>query len=114
MEPTGWQKFRYYTLGLTLPVSYRDWVEHDVETTDWQVRRFFQVLVGILIGLAIIGPVIRGLAWEAWKGQVTEVMLGVLIAGIIGAVLQATVLADHARRWTLSYYRKKWNRQLRV
>ena len=114
MEPTGWQKFKYYTLGLTLPAETREWVERDVKTAGWQVRRLFQVWVGILIGLAILGPIIRGLSWEAWKGQSTEVMLGVLIAGIVAGVLQATVLADHARQWTLAYYRKKWDRSLRV
>lgn len=113
IEPTGWRKVVYYTLGHTPPAATREWVERDVHTTGWQVRRLFQFWVGILVGIAILGPVIKGLSWDPWKGQSEELLLGVLFAGIIGGVLQATVFAGHVRHWTLAYYRRRWERQLR-
>ena len=113
-EPTPWQKVGYYALGLTPPAVSREWVERDIDTTGWQVRRLLQIWIGTVIGLAIIGPIVVGMSLEVWKGQLAALMAGALIGGIIVGVLQATVLADYIRRRTLSYYRKKWDTQLSV
>jgi hypothetical protein len=104
-EPSGSQKFLYYTLGITPPAVTRDWVELDVASTGFIVRRALQVLVGLVIGFSISAALIGGSGWT---------VLGGFIGGLIGAFLQATILADYVRRRTLSYYRKKWDRRLSV
>jgi len=108
-EPTGGQKILYYTLGVTPPAVSRSWVERDISTTGWKVRRLLQVWLGIVLGLAVVYPVLRGFSWDTeWQVR----MLGAAIGGAIAGLLQATVMADYVRRRALSCYRKKWDRQL--
>ena len=56
MEPTAREKFLYYTLGITPPAISREWVERDINSAGWQVRRFLQVWIGMAFGLAVVGP----------------------------------------------------------
>ena len=105
MEPTGWERFKYYTLGLTpAPVS-RSWVERDIASRAYLVRRALQVLFGLVMGFWISSRLTGGSGW---------VVVGGLIGGLIGGVLQMTVLDSYVRRRALSYYRKRWDRQLSV
>ena len=103
VEPSPRQKFLYYTLGLTPPVSSREWVEQDVASMGFIIRRALQLLVGLVIGFSISTALIGGSGWT---------ILGGFIGGLIGALVQMTFLAGYVRRRTLSYYRKKWDRQL--
>jgi hypothetical protein len=111
-EPNGWVKWRYLLLGITPPREYREWVLADVSSPAWAVRRFLQIGIGTLIGIALVGPLVRGMSWDAVESYAPGALLGGLIGGMIAGVLQATVLADFTRRWTVSYYRKRWDRQL--
>jgi membrane protein YdbS with pleckstrin-like domain len=103
VEPSSWQKFGYYTLGLAPPAVSREWVEKDVGSTGFVVRRALVLVASITIGFTISAALIGGSRWS---------VLGGFIGALFVAFLQMTVLADSVRRRSLSYYRKKWDRHL--
>lgn len=102
IEPSGRQRFLYLTLGLTPPAATREWVEHDIASTGFMVRRALQVLFGLVLGFSISTLLLGGSWW---------MVLGGFLGGLIVALLQATVLAGYVRRRTLRYYEAKWDRQ---
>ena len=108
IEPTGREKFLYYTLGLTPPAISREWVERDVQTTGWLLRRALTIWISTVIGALLIALLLAGPV--AARGyDLVPGIIGACIGGFIGGILQATVLADYIRRRTLSYYRRKWD-----
>ena len=100
-EPSSREKILYCTLGITPPALSREWVENDVASSGFIIRRALQLLVGLVLGFSISAALIGGNRWT---------VVGGFIGGLIGAFLQVTVLAAYVRRRTLSYYRKKWDR----
>lgn len=112
-EPTGWEKFKYYTLGLMPPAVSREWVERDVQTNGWLLRRALTIWISTWLGAVLFALLIDGPA-SARGYDVGPSIIGVCIGGFIGGILQVTVLASYIRRRTMSYYEKKWDRQLSV
>ena len=101
-EPSGRQRFLYLVFGLAPPAATREWVEHDIASTGFLVRRALQVLIGLVLGFSI-SVVVLGGSWG--------IVLGGFLGGLIVALLQMTVLAGYVRRRTLGYYEAKWDRQ---
>ena len=111
-EPTARQKVLYYSLGLTPPADSRDWVERDIHSAGWQIRRVLQVCVGVTTG-AIVAVLLSGMLPPTGRGvAVEDTLIRAAIAGLILGILQATIMADYFRRRTLAYHDKKWTRQL--
>jgi hypothetical protein len=108
-----WQRFKYYTLGLTPPAVSREWVERDIASSGYLLRRALTIWVSTVLGAVLISLLLAGPA-SARGYDMRWSIIGVCIGGFIGGVLQATVLADYIRRRTLTYYRKRWDRQLSV
>ena len=102
IEPGGRERFLYFTLGLAPPAATREWVERDIASTGFLVRRSLVLLTAMVIGFSVSATVMGGSAWT---------VLGGFIGGLIAAVFQMTVLADYVRKRTLRYYDKKWKRQ---
>lgn len=112
-EPTGWQRFRYYTLGLTPSVASREWVEHDVQSSEWLLRRALTIWISTWLGAVLFAWLIDGPA-SARGYNVGPSIIGVCIGGFIGGILQITLFAGYIRRRTMAYYEKKWDRQKTV
>ena len=104
-EPSRREKVLYYTLGITPPASSREWVERDVHSVGWRVRRGAQLWVGMLIGVGLV-------VWLT-DGRAMPAALGAAIGGLIAAIIQGTVMAGSLRRRQLAYHRKRWDRGAR-
>ena len=101
-EPRGRDRFLYFTLGVAPPAATREWVEHDIASTGFLVRRAVVLLIAMVIGFSVSAALIGESSWT---------VLGAFVGGLIVAVFQMTVLADYVRERALRYYDKKWKRQ---
>lgn len=100
-EPRTSQKVLYYTLGVALPAEARDWVERDINTRAFVIRRAAVMIVAILVGFLI----------GVWLFEAhPSILIGAFIGASLVGFLQMTVLADYVRRRSLRYYERKWNR----
>ena len=108
-EPSGRQKFLYYAFGVAPPVTARAWVERDLCSSAWRIRRAMQCWTGTSIGLALVVLVLGGVDARPWGVSIKGSLIGVTIGGFLGGILQATVMADYVRRRHLSVYARKWN-----
>ena len=108
-EPSGRQKLLYYAFGVAPPVTARAWVERDVGTSAWRIRRAMQLWAGTLIGVGVVVLVLGGVDARPLGVPIKGSLIGVAIGGFLGGILQATVMADHVRRRHLSVYARKWN-----
>lgn len=102
IEPKSRQKFLYLTLGLAPPASRREWVEHDIASMGFLLRRALQVLIGLVLGFSISAVLVGGSG---------SLVLGGFLGGLFVSVLQMTVFAGYVRRRALRYYEAKWDRQ---
>ena len=112
VAPSRGRRILYYTLGLTPPAETRAWVEADLDTIAWRIRRGMQMFTGTLVGLLIGGWGLALISDVVWARTGPWILIGGLIGGTLGAVLQATVMAPSIRRNCLAQYRKRWTRQL--
>ena len=105
-EPGRRQKVLYYTLGITPPAASREWVERDVHSIGWRLRRGAQLWIGTLMGAGLV-------IWLADDSSAVPAAIGAAIGGLIAAILQGTVMAGYLRRRQIDYHRKRWERRAR-
>lgn len=102
LAPSGRQRFLYLAFGVAPPAATHEWVERDIATGAFLVRRALQLVVGLVLGFWISVTLLGGSLWMVFGG---------FLGGLIVAFFQSTVLAGYVRRRALGYYEKKWDRK---
>jgi hypothetical protein len=72
-------RWLYYQFGGTLPITYREWVLHDITCRTWFLRVLLRAFVQMAPVMAVLVIFLRGVLGGPWPLVLGSILLGVLV-----------------------------------